>query len=365
MRRGPQNKGWTGAASAVLAVLFLSSAADATPTLREVERRRASAEADRRRLETEARAAERELKTLAAARESAEAQRRAAATEVTTLERLATQLTAEERRAEERRARAGAALEATLITLSLPEPDAPQIVAAVAGRELARRATISAIVAGRAREERADLAARRAELAVAQARLDSAGAALEAALLQQQARRALLNAEAVSAGRRVTALAEQARSLRALVARATRPRSAVAATPQSASLKTRGAPSGAGLARLVAGSEIARRFGARGAEGVTLRTASGARVLAPSAAKVAWAGPFRSYGSVLILDPGGDVAIVLTGMGSVLVREGQIVQPGRAIAEMPLDATAAPELYVEVRRNGDPVDPVPWLNGRR
>lgn len=352
-----------GAASAVLAVLFLSSAADAQPSLRDVERRRAAAEADRQRLQSDVRAAESQIATLNRQRAEAESQRRAAASEVLVLEDITGRLGAEERLAEARRATAGAALEQTLIALSLPHAADPQTahVARLAGAALIQRAALSGNAADRAREERRDLGVRRAELAVAQARLESADAALADAVLEQQARRALLNAQATQASRRVTALAEQARSLRALVARATRgPRTATAATPP----RNLG-PATAGLARLAPGSELARRFGARGAEGVTLRTAAGARVLAPSAAKVAWSGPFRSYGSVLILDPGGDCAIVLTGMASILVREGQTVQAGRPIAQMGLDATAAPELYVEVRRNGEPVDPVTWLNGRR
>lgn len=355
-----------GAASAVLALLLLSSAAEATPSLRDVERRRAAAENDRKRLETETRTADTQIAALNRRRSDASAARSAAELQVGALERAASQLGDMERRTSDAALRATAALERALLVLSVPRADPrAATVAQAAGQALARQAVQFESAAQRAHRERQQIAVRRAELAVAQARLDSARIALDEALLEQQARRALLNADLNRAGRRESALAAQSRSLRALVAKATKgPRTATAATP------VRSAPgSVSAAARLAPGSSIVRRFGARlprgTAEGVTLRTAAGSRVLAPSAAKVAWAGPFRSYGSVLILDPGGDFAIVFAGMERILVREGQTVQAGRPVAEMALDATAAPELYVEVRRGGDPVDPVPWLNGAR
>jgi septal ring factor EnvC (AmiA/AmiB activator) len=361
MRRGLT----AGAASAVLALLFLSAAAEATPSLRDVERRRAAAEADRKRLESEAKSSDAAIAALNRRRDAAAEARAQAEAEVAALERAAGRLGEAERRAADAATRTTVALERVLVTLSLPDADRESAaLARVAGQALAPRAVQHESIALRTHGERQDIAVKRADLAVAQARLDSARAALDAAILEQQARRALLNADLSRAGRRESALAEQARNLRALVARTTRgPRTATAATPVRPA-------AGAGAAtRLVAGATIQRRFGARltrgTAEGLTLRTASGAQVLAPSAAKVAWAGPFRSYGSVLILDPGGDYAIVLAGMERILVREGQAVQAGRPVAEMSLDATAAPELYVEVRRGGDPVDPVPWLNGAR
>jgi septal ring factor EnvC (AmiA/AmiB activator) len=98
---------------------------------------------------------------------------------------------------------------------------------------------------------------------------------------------------------------------------------------------------------------------------MTVRTRAGAQVLAPTAGRVAYSGPFRSYGIVLILDLDNDYAIVFTGMNEILVNVGQRVLAGQPIAEMAADATPAPELYVEVRRAGSPIDPARWLSATR
>lgn len=357
-----------GAASAALAVIFLLSAADAAqPTLREVERRRVSAEADRRRLEAEARMADREIEQLNQKLAAADRERRAAELEVAALEGDVGRLMADERWSQRQSARSAAVLDRALITLVRPNRDpATTMAAATAGRALAHRTSASLRAADVAQDRRRSLAARRADLAVAQARLDSATVEMRGAINAQQARRAILNADASRANARATALAAQTRSLRELVARTTSrigPRTAAAAPA-----RPRSTPAAAVLAaaRLAPDASVVRRFGERlqhgTAQGLTLRTRPGGQITAPFAAKVVWAGPFRSYGSVLILDPGDDCAIVLAGMSLTLVRDGQTVRQGQPLAQMAIDATPAPELYVEVRRGGDPVDPVPWLN---
>jgi septal ring factor EnvC (AmiA/AmiB activator) len=114
---------------------------------------------------------------------------------------------------------------------------------------------------------------------------------------------------------------------------------------------------------------IARGFGAREGGGPTLqgavvRTRAGAQVVSPAAGEVAYAGEFRSYGQVLILNLDGGYAVVLTGLEAVRVRVGEAVRAGQPVGEMSAAATPAPELYVEVRRGGQPVDPGRWLSAR-
>ncbi|WP_157018423.1 murein hydrolase activator EnvC family protein [Mesorhizobium xinjiangense] len=108
--------------------------------------------------------------------------------------------------------------------------------------------------------------------------------------------------------------------------------------------------------------------------GNTVQTQSGAIVTAPSDGSVLYAGPFRSYGQLLILDAGGGYHIVLAGMGKINVSPGQSVLAGEPVGSMGearLASAAAfegtsskPELYVEFRRNGKPVDPAPWWADR-
>lgn len=359
-----------GTASAVAAVLFLCSAADATqPTLRDVERRRASAETDKRRLETNSRTTARAVDDLNRKLAAAAMARRAAEASVGELERQVGRLLDNERAAQAEVARSTAAFEHTLVALSRADlanrtthnASEAAAVAAVTGRALAQRAMASSQRAETVSAQRRELAERRAALAVAQARLDSKTAEIRGLLGEQQARQAVLNADASRANVRLAALVRQARTLRDLVSR-------------TAARRPAGAPSGnvsrASLTRLtpVAG-QVVGRFGDRlpvgTAQGLTLRTRAGEQVLAPAAGRVAYSGPFRSYGIVLILDLDNDYAVVLTGMDAILANVGQRVLAGQPIAEMAADATPAPELYVEVRRNGSPIDPARWLSAAR
>lgn len=124
---------------------------------------------------------------------------------------------------------------------------------------------------------------------------------------------------------------------------------------------------------------IARHFGepdGRGAhmQGDTVQTQSAAIVTAPSDSTVLYAGPFRSYGQLLILDAGGGYHVVMAGMESIGVESGQAVlagEPVGAMGESRLASAAAfaeegsmPVLYVEFRKDGKPVDPSPWWAAR-
>lgn len=112
--------------------------------------------------------------------------------------------------------------------------------------------------------------------------------------------------------------------------------------------------------------------------GDTVATQSDAIVTAPADGGVLYAGPFRSYGQLLILNVGGGYHVVLAGMTRINVAPGQAVLAGEPVGAMG-DAkvasaagsaigTAARELYIEFRKDGKPVDPAPWwarrLSGR-
>jgi septal ring factor EnvC (AmiA/AmiB activator) len=105
-------------------------------------------------------------------------------------------------------------------------------------------------------------------------------------------------------------------------------------------------------------------------KGLTLATRPNAIVSAPSDGWVAFAGPFRTYGQLLILNAGGGYYILLAGMDRISVNLGQFVLAGEPVATMgdPQKETAAatrsdrsaPALYIEFRKDGTPVDPSPW-----
>ena len=104
-------------------------------------------------------------------------------------------------------------------------------------------------------------------------------------------------------------------------------------------------------------------------KGLTIATRAGAQVTAPCDGWVVYAGSFRNYGQVLILNAGGGYHVVLAGMERISVDVGQFVLTGEPVAVMgsspQVAATLAsgsnqPVLYVEFRKDGTPVDPSPW-----
>jgi septal ring factor EnvC (AmiA/AmiB activator) len=95
------------------------------------------------------------------------------------------------------------------------------------------------------------------------------------------------------------------------------------------------------------------------ARGLTLATAPGAEVAAPSAGRVAHAGPFRGYGEIVILDHGGGWTSTVTNLASLAVRVGDRVQPRQAIGRAA--AAGDPRVTVELRRNGKPFPIAPLV----
>ena len=104
-------------------------------------------------------------------------------------------------------------------------------------------------------------------------------------------------------------------------------------------------------------------------KGLTIATRAGAQVTVPCDGWVVYAGAFRNYGQVLILNAGGGYHVVLAGMERISVDVGQFVLTGEPVAIMgsgsQVAATLAsgsnqPVLYVEFRKDGTPVDPSPW-----
>lgn len=128
------------------------------------------------------------------------------------------------------------------------------------------------------------------------------------------------------------------------------------------------------LPRPVAGVEI-RSFGQKDrlgdiSEGDYLVTRTNSRVVSPADGWVVYAGPFRSYGQLLILNAGSGYHVVLAGMERIDVQLGQFVLAGEPVAVMGArriaSATAVdvessrPVLYVEFRKDGKSIDPSPW-----
>jgi len=104
-------------------------------------------------------------------------------------------------------------------------------------------------------------------------------------------------------------------------------------------------------------------------KGISIATRAGAQVTAPADGWVVYAGPFRTYGQLLILNVGGGYHVLLAGMERISVDLGQFVLTGEPVAVMGngshiaailATGSSQPVLYVEFRKDGIPVDPGPW-----
>jgi len=130
-----------------------------------------------------------------------------------------------------------------------------------------------------------------------------------------------------------------------------------------------------GLLPLPASGTIVRNYGADdGIGGTTLgmsmATRPGGQVSSPADGWVVYSGPFRSYGQLLIINAGDGYHVLLAGMDEIDVQLGQFVLAGEPVATMaspklasadPADIVSTqPALYIEFRKDGSSIDPAPW-----
>ncbi|MBK0400671.1 peptidoglycan DD-metalloendopeptidase family protein, partial [Limibaculum sp. M0105] len=128
--------------------------------------------------------------------------------------------------------------------------------------------------------------------------------------------------------------------------------------------------------RVVGGYGSPDPWGRRGS-GLTFSAPAWAEVRAPVDATVRYAGPLADYGQVAILEPGPRWLIVMAGLGRVTRAPGDTVLAGEPVGDLGGLLPASEEflleasgkdgeildrkLYIEVRLDGDPVDPTPWF----
>jgi len=130
-----------------------------------------------------------------------------------------------------------------------------------------------------------------------------------------------------------------------------------------------------GLLPMPASGRIVKTFGADDGVGGTtvgmsMATRAGAQVSSPADGWVVYAGPFRSYGELLIINAGDGYHVLLAGMDEIDVQLGQFVLAGEPVATMaspklasadPADIVSTqPVLYIEFRKDGSSIDPAPW-----
>lgn len=397
--------------SALRALIALALCA-AAPTPQDAERAETAraAEAARGREAAErAREAEAEGRRLAGQRVAAAARMRANEAAVARLAAEVESLAARRRAAEQRLADRAAALTPLLPLIErLALFPAETMLAALAAPGDGLRGLV--VMRGLAQRLEGDAAALRAEQAEVEALSAQVAAALpglRAAQAAQAAQAAELDRQIESArqGRRQAEdeAADAARQAAAEAARADTLRSALAAMEAERARAERQArddarraerrrqdevaararrrqaalsrPAGPGLAESllvpVAGT-VVQGWGdptdAGPARGLSFRVPPLARVVAPCEGRVAFAGPFRSFGAMVIVECGPGVHLVLARLDRLDVSVGEAVQRGEPVGVMagwdPQGGAAPPMLYVELRRDGLPVNPTPFLRAR-
>ncbi len=103
-------------------------------------------------------------------------------------------------------------------------------------------------------------------------------------------------------------------------------------------------------------------------EGIYVETRNEAQITSPCDGWIIYAGQFRSYGQILIINAGGGYHILLAGLDQIYTNVGQFVLAGEPVAEMGKKPetgadsvqSRSPVLYIEFRKDARPIDPDPW-----
>jgi septal ring factor EnvC (AmiA/AmiB activator) len=230
-----------------------------------------------------------------------------------------------------------------------------EAAAKAAAEKAAREAEVAARKAAHEAELAAQKAAREAELAARRAEKERKEREMAAA---RAAREAEVKAQAEA---REKELAAQ----KATHAAETAAREAAAAKPQAVASFT----AAQGKMPMPARGRIVARFGQANevgvvSKGLSISTRKGAQVIAPHGGQVAYAGPFRGYGLLLIIEHGEGYHTLLAGMARIDATVGQRLLAGEPVGVMGQDE-AKPVLYVELRQQGQPVNPLPWLTAQK
>jgi murein hydrolase activator len=386
-RRRPRSR-WRRRVGIVLAGFMVLAAA--TPALPQ-----ASAKEELQRLEREKKAREarvRELEQAAskAVNEAERLQRQlvAAAKRVEDLEVDVERSVAELRklRRNEEAARAQlqrdrTALENVLVALIMVERDRPPTLAITPDNatEAARASILMGLVAPQLEDRANRITARilaltdlRASILMQNDRYRKASTELAearttvGALIAERRRQAnQLRRDASTEQARIETIARRASDLRDLIVRLGETLPSIDVRGQGPTLVTAGFARKKGRLPPPAVGTLVSRFGASEdgtvSSGIVLRTALGAQITAPSDARVEFVGPFRTFGQIIILNVGDGHHIVLAGLGATFASVGQEVLAGEPIAEMSGDRGSVPDLYVEIRKDGAPLNPQQWL----
>ena len=112
--------------------------------------------------------------------------------------------------------------------------------------------------------------------------------------------------------------------------------------------------------------EVTGRFGKSGKKGIDLSGARNQPVLAASDGKVVYSGSgLIGYGKLVVLKHNKRFLSAYAHNASILVSEGEVVRAGQRIALMGRSGSNKVKLHFEIRRDGEPVDPLDYLPGQK
>ena len=229
-----------------------------------------------------------------------------------------------------------------------------------------------------------ELTERRRLLATRTTNLEERKGKLATLLTKKKSLRKKKLAESRKFEKRVAALSRKARGLKDLLSRldterrermrkaSTQVVSKRKAEQETASRKQAAAAisKARGKLKIPVAGKVVGRYGQKLGKGVSrkgidIQTRADARVVAPYDGQVVFAGPFRGYGRLLIIEHGEGYHSLLAGMEHIDGALGQWVVAGEPVGRMGKTATKRPTLYLEFRRGGQPINPMPWLATRK
>jgi len=232
---------------------------------------------------------------------------------------------------------------------------------------------------------RTDIESEQTNLSATADSLNAEQADLDALMAQREEVARQVAAQVRTERQQVAGYAAEAENLRGLINRLTRQFSsavpALRPSPTAPPVVSRFAEA-AGSLRMPAAGRVLAHFGdtlepGTHSQGIAVATRSGARVTAPFDSEIVFADTYRGYGQLLILSPGDGYLILLAGLARIDGVVGQQLLAGEPVGIMGSEILAPnvrrwavssdaiedgqPVLYLEMREDGEPVDPLPWF----
>ncbi|MBO7333120.1 MAG: peptidoglycan DD-metalloendopeptidase family protein [Alphaproteobacteria bacterium] len=216
------------------------------------------------------------------------------------------------------------------------------------------------------------------QMKVASIRLEENRQSMEKLLKQKSVLQKHFETQSAEAKKRADSLGKQAKDIRDLLSKLEEERKRKREEEQLAGIARQEKPSfwkkektletDMGKLSLPAKGRIIQTYGQETegglqAKGLTIETRSGAQVTTPSDGVVLFAGPFKGYGNLIIVEHAGGYHSLLAGLDEMYPSVGQNVLSQEPIGKMA--GKTAPKLYVELRKDGHPVNPEKWYLSRK